>query len=136
MKKIVYKNLTFGGDPITIALEDKYETQIEIWVFNNCHRYEGDKMLGHGIGTYETYDVSREPDEMLLKEIHKHRTEMDHLRALIIDARKKLQIPYIEKSLGEHTIGSLPTKEELLKDGWTNDQIDTAFLRLGYVNMQ
>lgn len=136
MKKIVYKNITFGGDPITIALEDKYEIQIENWVFNNCHRYNGDHMLGHGIGEYEVYDTNRDIDENMNRDIAYHAAEIEEHRKAIEELLHKMKEPYTEKFLYEKKIGALPTKEELLKDGWTNDQIDTAFLRLGYVNMQ
>ena len=130
MKKILYKNLTFGGNLITIALEDKYEKNIEAWVFNNCHRYRGNKILGHGIGEYSVYDTNRDTDENIKHNLDYHRAEIEKHSKAIDELTKKMKEPYTEKFLYEKKIGALPIKEELLAEGWTNDQIDTAFLRI------
>lgn len=131
MKKIVYRNITFKRDkPYIITVDNIKEDDIDSWVFYNCHRYCGDHLLGHGFGEYEVYDTNRETDDDLNHDLDYHKSKIVYHQSIIDEIVSEMKAPYQEQFLYKKQIGSIPTKEDLLKDGWEEAQIDEAFKKI------
>ena len=123
MYKIVYKNLRLKkkNDPFTYytgSLENIHEK-----VLKYIHRYYGNQMEGHGVGEFEIYEVSRKSNDDIETAIVHYQNEMKKLKEEMDKVIDQLKIPYKEVLSSVEKIGSLPTDEELLNEGWSEEQV-------------
>lgn len=136
MYKIIAKNLTFNPDTESVYWWDDYEQhKAEEFLFLNFHRYHGNHTLGHGTTEVKVLKVSRVDDFYIDKMIDDRNKEIARLQEKIKVYRKgitKLKAErkkgeYKEEMVEEFKMGRVPTRYELLKEGWEEEQIDNAF---------
>lgn len=130
MKLVKYENISFPYHSHNYYDDRLTSEQIKNYVFKDLHRYNGNHMEGHGEAIYKVYEVNIKTHEDIKSNIETYKKEIKRLQETILGyleelskLDKDLEKEYVETLLFTEKIGYLPTDEELVKDGWTLEQI-------------
>ena len=132
MYKIEYENLSFGQKEVTYKKIIGSEEELKQSIFDGIHRYCGNHMEGHGVARVIVTSANRPADANINSEIiYLNNLINNHEKVILASLESikayedSLKIPYEEgKLICDIEIGSLPTDEELIADGWDKEQVE------------